>query len=326
MIGLAILSLTAYIWTLLHSVLFFAIFAGVWMLGLAFISGSFEGYIYDYLKSKNNEHLYDKLLSRSGTILYAAGAIGSIAGAYLFSININYPYYLLSSLFTSCLVITFFMDNDVEFTEDQNLSGQLKIFSGMSYVYQHKNILWLTLFVSLLFGFFSYFRGSVDKPYILSLGIFDVKWLGVFVAISMLLQSAFISQFEKLKSHFKESGMITFYWLLSSIPLLVMSVGSGYFALLAITAYYMTESFQETLLNSFSQKHIPSKIRATTLSSMKVYINVGGALLGLVGGQMFNLLPIRSGLAVSYIYTLVILAIFYIYKKVIKINFGDVSL
>ena len=64
------------------------------MLGLAFISGSFEGYIYDYLKSKNKEGLYDKLLAKSGTILYAAGAIGSIIGAYLFSFNINYPYYL----------------------------------------------------------------------------------------------------------------------------------------------------------------------------------------------------------------------------------------
>ena len=156
------------------------------------------------------------------------------------------------------------MDKDVALPEGEE-EEQLKVFSGISYIYKHKNILWLTLFVSLLFGFFSYFRGSVDKPYILSLGIFDVKWLGVFVAISMLIQSAFISQFEKIKILLKESGTIMFYWALSSIPLLIMSVAYGYISLLAMLAFYMTESFQETLLNSFSQKHIPSKIRATTL-------------------------------------------------------------
>lgn len=319
-IGLAILSLTAYIWTLLNSVFIFAIFAGIWMLGLAFISGSFEGYIYDYLKSKKKEEYYDKLLSMSGTVLYGAGAIGSIVGAYLFSININYPYYLLAILFFLCLVITLFMDNDVVI-EDGELEEQLKVFSGMSYVYKHKNILWITLFVSLLFGFFSYFRGSVDKPYILDLGVFDVQWLGVFVAISMVVQSMFISQFERLKSKLKESGIIILYWILSSIPLLIMAMGHGYIALLAMLAFYTTESFRETMINSFSQKHIPSKIRATTLSSIKVYENISAAVLGLVAGYMFNIVSIRSGLMIAFAYTVVVLVIMYTYKLAKRIEF-----
>ncbi len=322
MLGLAILAVTAYVWTILNSVFMFAIFAGVWMLGLAFISGSFEGYIYDYLKSKNKEQLYDNLLAKSGTILYAAGAIGSIIGAYLFSFNRNFPYYLLSLLFIFCFVITSFMEDDAQLPEGESEGQeQLKVFSGMSYIYKHKNILWLTVFVSLLFGFFSYFRSSVDKPYILSLGIFDVKWLGVFVAISMLMQSAFISQFERIKSKLKESGTIIFYWALSSIPLLLMAVGNGYIALLAILAFYMTESFQETLLNSFSQKHIPSNIRATALSSMKVYLNIGGAVLGLVAGYMFNVISIRNGLLIAFVYTIIVLVSMYTYKRACPTTF-----
>jgi len=314
MIGLIILSATAYIWTLLNSVLLFAIFAGIWMLGLAFISGSFEGYIYDYLKSKKQDNNYDRLLSKSGTILYAAGAIGSILGAYLFSININYPDYLLAILFLSCLVVVALMDNDA-IDRDGELEDQLKIFSGISYIYRHKNILWITLFVSLLFGFFSYFRGSVDKPYILDLGVFDVQWLGVFVAISMVIQSLFISQFERLKSVLKESGIIVLYWVLSSIPLFIMSIGHRYIALLAMLAFYTTESFQGTMINSFSQKHIPSKIRATTLSSIKVYENISGAILGLVAGFMFNLFSIRTGLMIAFVYTLLVLFVLFVYRK-----------
>jgi MFS family permease len=89
--GLVTLSVTAFIWTYLTNTLGFAIFAAVWMLGLAFISGSFEAYIYDYLKSKKLVDIYDRVVATSNSITYFAGAVGSILGAYLFSININFP-------------------------------------------------------------------------------------------------------------------------------------------------------------------------------------------------------------------------------------------
>jgi MFS family permease len=317
LIGLIILTVTAFIWTLLQSVLAFAIFAGVWMLGLAFISGSFEGYIYDYLKSKGKEDYYDTLLAKSGSTVYAAGAIGSIVGAFLFSLNVNYPYYLLSGLFFTCFIVTLFMDGDPKIKDDAE--EPLKIFSGIKYIYSHKSILWMTLFVALLFGYFSYFRGSVDKPYILSLGVFDVKWLGVFVAFSMIIQSLLISQFQKLKTNMKDLGMVIFYWTLSSIPLFIMSVGYGYVALLGMLMFYSTESFQETMLNSYSQKHIPSKIRATTLSSMKVYINCVSAILGLIAGYMFSITSIRSGMMISFVYTVLVLVIALSVKRFARI-------
>ena len=171
--------------------------------------------------------------------------------------------------------------------------------------------------MSLLFGLFSYFRGSVDKPYILSLGIFDVRWIGVFVAISLVVQSAFISQFDKLKAKMRETGLILVYAILSSLPLLFMSIGYGYVGLIAMLAYYLTESYQETMLNSFSQKHIPSNIRATTLSSMKVYVNIGSAVLGLLAGQMFNIVTIRTGLMIAFGYTLFACVGMYLYHRVV---------
>lgn len=319
-VGLIILAITAYIWTILTTTFMFAIFAAFWMIGLAFISGSFEGYIFDYLKSKKAEKRYDHVLSMSGTVMYFAAALGSILGAYLFSIDIHYPYYLLASLFVACIGVVSAMDKDVIINEAE-FSEQLKIFSGIKYVYNHKAILWLALYISLLFGFFSYFRGSVDKPYILDLGLFDVKWLGFFVAISMLIQSGFMSQFAKIKSKIGENGMIVLYSLVSSFPLLGMAFSHGFFALVFITLYYTTESFQEALINSFSQKHIPSNIRATTLSSIKVYINIGGAILGLTAGYMFNIISIRTGLQIAFLYTLVVAIAFYGFKRVGKIAF-----
>lgn len=316
--GLVILSATAFIWTLLTNTLGFAIFAAIWMLGLAFISGSFEAYIYDYLKSKKIVDAYDRVVATSNTITYFAGAIGSILGAYLFSLNINLPYYLLAVLFLVCAFITAGMDNDVIIDRDE-FEEQLSIVSGLKHVLKTPKILWITLFVSLLYGFFSYFRGSVDKPYILDLKVFTVEWLGVFVAISMIFQSVLMSQFAKLKSKLDESGLITFCWLLYAIGLAGMSFLNGYLALIAVTLFYSTEAMYDALINSFSQKHIPSSIRATTLSSIKVYQNVGAAVLGLVGGVLFDFFSIRTGLTIALIYSFVVFALTKLYQKYAKI-------
>jgi hypothetical protein len=190
--------------------------------------------------------------------------------------------------------------------EEGEFKDELKVFSGMKYVFDNKAVLWLTLYVALLFGFFSFFRSSVDKPYILSLGLFDVKWLGVFVAISMFIQSGFMSQFAKIKSKIGERGIVSLFFITSSIPLLLMSISHGLLALFAITIFYMNESFQDALINSFCQKHIPSKIRATTLSSINVYLNIFGAILALAVGYLFNILSIRTGLLIAFGYTLTI--------------------
>lgn len=317
--GLIILTLTTFIWTRLTNTLGFSIFAGVWMLGFAFISGSFEAYIYDYLKSKKIESIYDKVLGASNSITYFAGALGSILGAYLFSLNISFPYYLLGILFLICAILVLIMSPDVAINDD-DFKEQLSVISGLKHVLKTPQILWITLFVSLLYGFFSYFRGSVDKPYILDLNIFTVEWLGVFVAISMVVQSGLMSQFAKIKSKLNESGLITLVWLMYAVGLAGMSFLNGYFALVAVTIFYSTDSMYDALINSFSQKHIPSSIRATTLSSIKVYQNVGSALLGLAGGVLFDLFSIRTGLLIALAYSFAIFAFTRLYQwKYIKL-------
>jgi len=80
--GLIILAATSLMWTYLITTLHFAVLAAVWMLGISFISGSLEAYIYDYLENKNKVHIYDSVLSKSGSVHYFAAAAGSIIGAY----------------------------------------------------------------------------------------------------------------------------------------------------------------------------------------------------------------------------------------------------
>ena len=317
--GLITMTITSIIWTGLQSTIQFAFFAAIWMLGISFISGSLEAYIYDYLDSQKKVSIYDEIISYSGSVNYIAAAIGSIVGAYLFSINQNYPYYLLAIFFCISAVVVWFMKPE-EKSSESIVQEELSVFAGLKHIFLSKELFFITLFVSLLYGFHHYFIHSVDKPFILGLGLFDVRWLGVFVAIVYGLQALVVSQFAKLKHYLSEFQLIFVSWFIFTVGLFGMSKFFGIVGLLSAMVFYISEPFKEAIINSFGQKHIPSKIRATTLSSIKVYEAFISAILAVVAGYVFDIFELRTALLISAFYAVGVFIFILLYKRFMKIS------
>jgi MFS family permease len=316
--GLVTMSVTSLVWTYLSSTVEFAIFAGVWMLGISFISGSLEAYIYDHLENEGRTQFYDTVLSKSGSLHYFAAAIGSIVGAYLFSININYPYYLLSLLFIFSAGIVYLMPK--EESNSSIVDTELNVLSGLKHILKSQQLILITLFVSLLFGFYYYFIHSVDKPYVLSLEIFTVEWLGFFASVIYIIQALVISQFEKLKKNMGEFQIITLAWIIFSLGLLGMYKFFGLLGLISALVFYSSEPFRDVIINSFSQKHIPKKIRATALSSIKVYQSFFAAILGFLAGSVFDRYGVRNGIIIAFVYSVIVYIVVYLYKTLFKVR------
>ncbi len=312
--GLFTMMTTSIIWTKLQTTMQFAFYAAVWMLGISFISGSLEAYIYDYLKEQKKLKIYDEIISLSESVSYFAAGIGSIVGAYLFSINYNYPYYLLAILFCISAIIISFIKSDRKDLESI-AEEELSVFSGLKHILYSKELLFITLFISLLYGFYSYYIHSVDKPYILSLELFDVKWLGVFVSIVYFLQALVVSQFAKLKKYLSEFQLISLSWFIYVVGLLGMSRLFGMLGLISSVIFYLSAPFKDLIINSFGQKHIPSKIRATTLSSIKVYESIVASVLAVIAGYVFDIFELRMALLIATGYASVVFVFTLLYKK-----------
>jgi len=197
---------------------------------------------------------------------------------------------------------------------------ELNAFAGLTLILKSQPLIFITLFVSLLFGFYSYFIHSVDKPYILSLGLFDVKWLGLFVSVVYITQALVIFQFEMIKKRLGEFQLMTLSWVIFSIGMLGMYKFFGVLGLVSALVFYSSEPFREAIINSFSQRHIPKKIRATTLSSIKVYQGFFAAILGFAAGLVFDKFGIRSGMLMAFIYSISVFAFIYFYKSIFKIK------
>lgn len=99
-----------------------------------------------------------------------------------------------------------------------------------------------------------------------------------------------------------------------------MSKLFGLLGLLSAMVFYISEPFKEAIINSFGQKHIPSTIRATTLSSIKVYETLVASVLAIVAGYVFDVFELRKSLLISALYVVGVFVFILVYKRVIKVS------
>lgn len=291
-IGLFILSVTAFLWTWATNYIQFAVIAGVWMLGFAFVSGSFEAYIYDHLVDIGATEHYDAVLSKTAMLWYYAGAVGAVIGAYLFSLYPTYPYILLTLIFALATLVVLGMDHDVRRTGASAVP--LRLYSGIARIISSPSLLWITVFAASFWGYHWFFISSVNSPYIVSLNVFDVAYLGVFMAASSLAKGYISAHFVHLRRNLSDSALITLLSVMQVVTLLGMGLTTGLWGLASIFVFMQLYAFEQIIRNSFSQKYIPSESRATTLSTMNVVEAVGASATGFGVGALIDAVGLNA--------------------------------
>lgn len=302
-VGLLILSLTSLLWTGADNYLQFAVLAGVWMLGFTCISGSFEAYIYDHLSERGTTQHYDAVLSKTAMLWYYAGAVGAVLGAFLFSLSALYPYLLLSALFACAAFVVLCMDHDVR--RSGKTEVPLTLYSGLTHIMHSPSLVWITLFVACFWGYHEFFISSLNSPYIMSLSVFDVAYLGVFMAASSLVKGYVSAHFVQLRRNVSDGTLIAALSMVQVVTLLGMGLTTGMWGLASVFVFMQLYAFEQIIRNSFSQKYISSESRATTLSTM----NVVGAVVASVTGFTVGALVDVVGLATSFIWVAGLMAI-----------------
>jgi MFS family permease len=320
LVGLLTLVIIAVCWALGEGLYLYFVMAAIWMMGLAFISGSFEAYLYDYLKEKNLTEFYDGVISKSTMFFFISTAIGMVLGMYAFSINPNYPFYLLAITCGFSFFIVLFMKNDTVQLSSESLNKNLDLLSGIKHILKSKNLIWITFFLSFFFCYDHFFVNSVNVPYLVSLKTVNLAQIGFFLAGMSIVQSFFAAKFDILRKKLCDNQIIVGLAVLQIASLLGMSYLFGVGGLFSYLMFSMIEPFEPLLTNSFSQKFINSNIRATTISSIKL---VGSTLTSIVG-VFVGMLVDTVGIRVSFLYVAVsfaiIMLILFAFKKYLKIQ------
>ncbi|MBI5798138.1 MFS transporter [Candidatus Woesearchaeota archaeon] len=274
--------------------------------GFTFISGAYDGWIYEYLKSHKKEHLMHNFYSRRLSFMWLGLIFSGLIGGYLASFL---PLYLLLLLDTLFGVFFLFLMQQVpdppivqrkSFTTFRDFFEKGKI--GFTLIKEDRNLL-LIILASVGFTFSAGANDLLSSPIYIQLGA-PLSYLGYFQALGGFL--VFI--IPNLLLHFSKRYSKIFLILFSALEgLLISSVFfvSNYILFGFLLAFSLVCGAITTPISSaVFQHHSKTEVRATVMSISQMFISLSyfiiflflGALADLFGAQFILAL---SGLFIS---------------------------
>ena len=279
-------------------------------LGATFLSGTLEAITYDTLKDIGQEKKYNKILSKQKSYTYLAHSLAGIVGGLLYKFgNPRLPFLAVS---LAVVVAIFFA---LKLREPKSDSEK---FSWKTYRRQTAK------------GFHLLFFGSVLRrlmPMFLVVGIIYlfmyeelvdlllVATGGTAIKISAVLVvtifiSAFTVRFSRvLKEKIGNFKAFIFLAIIFALGML-LAVRVGFWGAVILTLlwtiiYSLAKIVQSDILN----QHIPSKYRATTLSTFNLLISIPYLFMATILGWLSDLYSVQKVIAILGVVLLIGLAI-----------------
>ncbi len=262
------------------------IFIG-WMItqfGFAFYSGSMEALVYDTLVELGEEDRYNKIISRDQIILLLVTAATTFVGGYLYVIHERIPQYLWSVGNFLALGTAFFLIepkiDSVHFTF-ANYFGQLS--TGLKELL-HPKLRRYFLFFFILLGTYYIFSWGFIKPAMANSFGFHAKEQSILFAVLMLISAGAISLLPKLRNKISDFAGILILTAVVAAGFFFASLPIGYLGAFSIFAIIVGGEMAYPWISTVINHNIPSKYRATTLSTISLLSKIPYVLVAILAG------------------------------------------
>lgn len=261
-------------------------------IGESLYSGADNAHLYDSLKMLNKEKLYAKIDGKANAIFSLASVVGGFIGAYLFTINISYPYFLGSFVFFLTGVSFLFMEEPRKKKKYSMKKHYIQIIEGLKYVKGHPQVKWIIAFTSLISGLFWY-QIFIVQPSLVGLG-FDVKYFGFLFTLIWGLEAIIYWNAHKILNYFGEKKALFGIALIHIVCFLILSKINVWFGLIFIIINYFGRGLFYPITNNYIQKHIMSSHRATTLSVQNFAVSLMIILSTFIFSRLTDMLSINK--------------------------------
>jgi MFS family permease len=270
--------------------------------GVAFSSGADEALLYDSLKEKGREGEMGKILGRVRSIELAAMFLAApIGGIVAGTISVNAPMYL------SCL--PYFVAAIVAMSIKETMVGEKKkseslryleiVKAGKDFFVNNKEFRKLTI-NSVLVASSAYFVIWFYQPLLTKLGV-PIYYFGLFHAGLVLGEILILNIIPKVPKRFGGWHLvINISALITGVAFIIAGVFPSMLTVVILLLF--AGGFGLTRANFLSpiiNHHIPSEIRATTLSSVSMFkrflLVVLNPIFGFIADKNLSLALISSG-------------------------------
>jgi DHA3 family tetracycline resistance protein-like MFS transporter len=263
----------------------------IWGFGYTFISGALDSWISDETMNHRIEHTiitgtqFNKVFAFLGILL--AGFIGMV--------SLRGAIYLASGLFIVMGFIAIVYMKEDHFTKNPHHEGFFKgyyiqLVDGLKHIKTHK-ILRYMFIVMLLFGLYS---EGIDRTF--EINILDNLGFRTLINIPAIWILAIVASMIELMGfgvlfvvkRYAKSGRHVALWASNLTGLMVIGilvfafVNNPYLAVFGFLFFSFSREGTYPLLNAILIRHIPSKIKATVLSSFGQLDAIGQLFSGAV--------------------------------------------
>ena len=261
-----ILEVTAY-----SKIQFFiaALFVGA---SWAFVSGAREALIYDELKQKKLEKYNSKVLGSLDTVSALGGITSASLGSIFFVWKNTLPYWLTACAYVLTFIF-FILIKEAKYKQKGASAYSFGNFiEGMKLVFRNPVLKSLLLLFIPLF-FFEEAWYNAQQPILVGIGL-PIAFLGVYYALKAVFVAAGGIALPRLLEKFNHK--ILLFVVIVAEFLVWVFLGSNNLYLVIVFAYFLILCHQlwNYIDADIIHEHIPSHIRATTISGRQMLISL----------------------------------------------------
>jgi len=292
----------------------------LWGLSSSFTSGADSAWVVDLLKHKKQSKLvhnyFVKIRSIASFGAIVSGVLGSILVKYY---GLNIIWYVSGiAIMLSTIFLWFFSKEYFKKKKHSFLSLTKKTFNNFkvsfNYGFKHPVLLYL-----ILGGFFIMLSAMGDvawQPYFKDLGI-PVYFFGYIFSASALIVIGlpFLAK-PLLKKFKKEKYYLAF--LILFLSLVLFSVYFIFSPILAVIAFILISfpfELKGPVEDTYFQKFIPNKIRASVGSVKAMILRIGGGISLLIGGYLADIVGPKMVIVYSGLFVLPAIVFYLLIKE-----------
>ncbi len=264
-----------------------AFFNGFWMfliakiisgIGVSLSSGTGSAMLFDTLKKQGREDQYKKISGNMGVITNISMAVIFIIGAYLFSITPKLPAIVSLPFITLGFILTCFLEEPYKASKKLTFKHHWLHMKEAIEFFRKSNVI-------KYIAFFSFFVVSIIS---ISLSMSSAYFEQILIPISFMGALAFIASMttaftskkaDKWENLLKERKSIFGIQIFILLSLFLMSLMVPYYGYLFYLLIPFVAGFEGVVLGNYAHNHVPTSHRATILSVMNMFGNIGIFLL-----------------------------------------------
>jgi len=269
--------------------------------GFTFVSGAYDGWIYEYLKSHKKEHYMHNFYSRRLSFSYLGLVLSGLIGGYLVHFLALGWLIAFDTLFGLFFIYLIVQIPDPHLLKEKEYIGFPKFFQtakqGFLHIKNNKNLL-LLVFASLFFTFTLGARELLSQPAYIELGT-PLSYLGYIASFGAVLIFVIPNLLLPFNKKYPRLALILFsiFELLLVCSLFFVSNYLLFGLLLSLA--YLCVAIIAPASDSLFQHSSKTEVRATAMSINNMLLSIGFFIVFVSFGALADVFGAKILLALS---------------------------